>query len=864
MKKSKDKKVVQNKNVRAIENKNIKTKLNEFKVKDSYIIIFFAVITFLFFREILLQQKFLWLDFVEAYYPWRNFAAVILSQGTLPHWNPYTFGGMPFIADIQTSVFYPLHLLLTVFVTENKLPFVASEYLLVFHYFMAGVFSYYLARSLYLNKWASILSGITFMFCSFMVTHAIHETIITQVAYMPLIFMFYNKVLNTSRPYDNLNLKSIPDFIPDKSGSVIYPYCLIDGVNSASQTELNKNEIIEPPTNKLKYILLTGLFMGIVILCGHPQITLYMFFTFLLFGLYQIFFKFKENNCKIDVALFRFIAIAAIPFIIGVMLGAIQLLPTMTLSELSERAEMSYEQSSLESLNYHDLFTLFSPKFFGSYGAINHGLFYWGHENYGLYVENCIYVGLLALVFGIFAIVSLWKKKIVKFLAGISLLSIFLILGDNFIFHKLFYDFVPGFNLFHYIGRFLLIFAFAFSLLGANGFDYFINNDEEKKVKKFIKCFIVLISSFILLWLLYIGGIFENLFDAYKYKVVYGDKVDPRLLYENSTSQIAITIIILLVLFGLVILYKKKIILQQVILLLFILLSFVDLYIFGSQQNNDTLGPIPGWPSSNQTLLAKNHNIPLGPEAYYRNQGIADRIKQDYDKELFRIIGMIDYRKRIFGYNQGMLDFIFLLDGYTPLAIKDRFPPFRTDELMNVKYVAVIDTTSKMLRFIVNKGYAPRIWMSYYPIVESSLEKVAKILEDTTFDIARKVIIDQEPEIYINKAFMGEGTARNQIMFKSYDINKITLSVETSENGILVLSEVYYPNWKVFVDGVEKPILRCDYSLRGVALEKGNHAVVFKYVDKDFQLGTVITLFALAIVIGGFIADRYKTNKVVW
>jgi len=100
-------------------------------------------------------------------------------------------------------------------------------------------------------------------------------------------------------------------------------------------------------------------------------------------------------------------------------------------------------------------------------------------------------------------------------------------------------------------------------------------------------------------------------------------------------------------------------------------------------------------------------------------------------------------------------------------------------------------------------------------------------------------------------------------MIKSYEINKITLSVETSENGILVLSEVYYPNWKVFVDGIEKPMLRCDYSLRGVTIEKGNHTVVFKYVDKDFQLGAVITLFALTIVIAGFIIDRYKIKKVV-
>jgi hypothetical protein len=153
-----------------------------------------------------------------------------------------------------------------------------------------------------------------------MVLHAIHETFINPFTYMPLIFLFYNKSLNTS---------------------------------------------------KLKYILLTGLFMGIVILCGHPQITLYIFFTFFFFGLYQIFFKFKENNYKIDIAILRFIAIVTFPFVIGVMLGAIQLLPTITLAGLSVRAEISYEFSLEGSLNYHNLFTLFSPKFFGSFNALD-------------------------------------------------------------------------------------------------------------------------------------------------------------------------------------------------------------------------------------------------------------------------------------------------------------------------------------------------------------------------------------------------------------------------------------------------------------------------------------------------------------
>jgi hypothetical protein len=94
------------------------------------------------------------------------------------------------------------------------------------------------------------------------------------------------------------------------------------------------------------------------------------------------------------------------------MLGTIQLLPTMKLAELSVRAEMSYEQSLEGSLNYHNLITLFSPHFFGTFNAENNGITYWGHGGsqykfaHYLFFENCIYVGLSALTFGMLGIIE--------------------------------------------------------------------------------------------------------------------------------------------------------------------------------------------------------------------------------------------------------------------------------------------------------------------------------------------------------------------------------------------------------------------------------------------------------------------------
>ncbi len=59
----------------------------------------------------------------------------------------------------------------------------------------------------------------------------------------------------------------------------------------------------------------------------------------------------------------------------------------------------------------------------------------------------------------------------------------------------------------------------------------------------------------------------------------------------------------------------------------------------------------------------------------------------------------------------------------------------------------------------------------------------------------------------------------------------VTIEVTAQAPGVLVSSEVYYPGWRVTVDGIEVPLLRVDYALRGVALTKGAHVVAMTYED---------------------------------
>ncbi|MER3462979.1 MAG: hypothetical protein C4342_08445, partial [Armatimonadota bacterium] len=51
------------------------------------------------------------MDAVLEFLPWRDYMLETERSGEVPLWNPYTFLGVPFLANSQSAPLYPLHLL---------------------------------------------------------------------------------------------------------------------------------------------------------------------------------------------------------------------------------------------------------------------------------------------------------------------------------------------------------------------------------------------------------------------------------------------------------------------------------------------------------------------------------------------------------------------------------------------------------------------------------------------------------------------------------------------------------------------------------------------------------------------------------
>lgn len=121
-------------------------------------------------------------DVITQIYPWKKITIESIKMGVMPVWNPYQFSGNPHLANVQSAVFTPFNLLFFI------LPFIdAWSILILLQPLCAGLFMYLFLRSIRLSQYASILGGISFMFCSFIVTWMAYGTLGFALLFLPLL-----------------------------------------------------------------------------------------------------------------------------------------------------------------------------------------------------------------------------------------------------------------------------------------------------------------------------------------------------------------------------------------------------------------------------------------------------------------------------------------------------------------------------------------------------------------------------------------------------------------------------------------------------------------------------------------------------
>jgi hypothetical protein len=142
-------------------------------------------------------------------------------------------------------------------------------------------------------------------------------------------------------------------------------------------------------------------------------------------------------------------------------------------------------------------------------------------------------------------------------------------------------------------------------------------------------------------------------------------------------------------------------------------------------------------------------------------------------------------------------------------------------------------------------------------------------LSSPEFKPAGEVLVAEalpEPAVTAN-ATNAIAAGANAVEFVSYSPKHVVLKAAPVTPSVLLLNDRYDPKWEVAVDGKPAPLLRCNFTMRGVHLSPGTHTIEFRYRPAStafyVSLGAVIFGMILCILCWRLPLGAESTTQVV-
>ena len=146
-------------------------------------------------------------------------------------------------------------------------------------------------------------------------------------------------------------------------------------------------------------------------------------------------------------------------------------------------------------------------------------------------------------------------------------------------------------------------------------------------------------------------------------------------------------------------------------------------------------------------------------------------------------------------------------------------------------------------------------------VVEKDKQKRADLIFNPEFSLEKKVVLAEE--VIGDWEFKEEGEGKVKVL--AYQPNKVVLEVEAGQDGLVFLSDVYYPGWRATINGQPTKIYQADYAFRAVpvpASPAGEHQVVFSYFPQSFKQGLLVSLSGFLILAFWLGYSRIKKGHV--
>jgi hypothetical protein len=728
-------------------------------------------------------------DEIEQFYVWHRVAAQALqSDGHLPLWNPYIFTGQPLLANAQSSLFYPPNLLLRLF-SPGKV----ATLRVFFNLLIAGLFTFLFCRELKLSHKGALLAALSFAFSG------------------PVVVWIGFPLCNVL---------------------VCLPFLMWAGERLIREKSLPRAALL-------------GVGMGVCLLGGHPETTFQVLAISALYFLARV--AWQERALKDKGALVGAFALAVV---IGALVSGIQLLPFLDFMRESATFARGGRASDVGGslfysrewlANLASAVTLVCPNFFGN--PLDHS-YVWPFKSFQNYNEQAVYFGVVPLALAACAPFAREKRRpliVICVLALVCLGVAWHLPLFEAINHLPVFSMAPG-------KRMRLPFVFLAAVLAGFGYDGVVDalKSGGRDRKRLYAGAAVLLVTVLLLMCMVVwkqSAASELPAGTFWYKILH-------TVFAYSQWRSYLPALVALSAGLCFVACRRSPRLSGMFPALLLVLTAFELCALGWGYNPTVRESeiLPAAPAVE--FLQKREREPyriLTTDGYfYPNYGAVYGICDvaGYDAPVYQsssdiylaqggpsVGGQIDSRQQ-WDPNWPLVDFLNVRYVISPRDL----PPDKFKMLYENKYYALYE----------NLHAQPRAFLVYDSEQVTDRKAMLARMLGKKVDLGKTVLLEEA--IPLGMAGAAGSAAPGSVQLAKFSADEVVWRVASDRAGMLVMSDLFTPDWSARVDGRPARLYRANYAYRAVCVPQGKHTVTFEYAPVSYRVGAAMTWAGLVLV----------------
>ena len=485
---------------------------------------------------------------------------------------------------------------------------------------------------------------------------------------------------------------------------------------------------------------------------------------------------------------------------------------------------------------------------------------YWGDQPG---TSGPVYVGafvLMLFILGLFIV----KGPIKWALLAATILSILLSWGHNFMpFTNFFLDYIPMYSKFRTVASILVIAEFTIPLLAMMALKRIVDEpDLLTKKAKFVYISFGLTGGIALLFALMPTLFFSDFISSQEleaFKSIPAEYLSPlesnlRSIRESIfTADCWRSFWIIVIGTLLLFLYKFKKLKAEYMVGAIAILCLIDMWQVNKRYLNDEMFVEKSVREQAQPMTQTDRQILQDKSLDYRVLNLASNTFNENETSY--------YHKSIGGYHAAKLRrYQELIDAYISPEMQKMMPAiakaggdmtkvngdslFPVLNMLNAKYF-IVPLQANQTVAIENPYVYGNAWfvdkVTYVKNANEELDTLGKL------NLRHEAVADARFQSQLGESKNQDSTSI--VKLTAYEPNQLTYDVRSATGGIVVFSEIFYPEWTATVDGKPVEIGRVDYVLRALNVDKGHHKVVLTFDPKSVKQTETVAYLSYGVLL---------------